>query len=194
MSLPDAQGNLVYIPDHKTIAVGNLLQELQRKPRVKALVEALASGVQRQEDDAFGFLVSTTLDGSSGAALDQWGALVGEDRGGLPDSDYRVMIEARILANNSTGTSDEILTIWQKITAPQTSFILRIHPPACFSLTVERDTPLSDSMVSRVGNLMRAIKPAGVAMFLVEVLPGSFGFAENPAAKPFDIGIFSRTL
>ena len=194
MSLPTPEGDLVYIPDHKEVAVGNLLQQFQRKPRIKALVEALAFGVQTQEDEAFGLLISTTLDASSGDSLDQWGALVGESRGGLPDTDYRVMIEARILANNSTGTTDELLTIWQKITAPQTSFIFRIRPPACFSLTVERDTPLSDSMTTRVGNLMRAIKPAGVAMFLVEVLPGSFGFVENPDALPFDVGIFSRLL
>ena len=136
--MPTPENDLVYIPNHKEIAVGNLLQQFQNKPRLRALVQALALGVQTQEDEAFGLLVSTTLPASTGASLDQWGALVGEARGGLVDAEYRVMISARILANNFRGGTDQIQTIWKLVTAPQISIRFTLHPPACFSLAVLR--------------------------------------------------------
>lgn len=202
--MPTPEGDLVYIPDHVQQAVANLLQQFQDKQRIVALTEALALGAQTQEDEAFGLLISTTLGASSGASLDQWGALVGEARGSLVDSEYRVMISARILANNFRGNSDDIQTIWEIVTAPQISIRMTVIPPACFLLAVKRETPLSTEMAGRVGNLMRSIKPAGISMQLIEAISGYWGFSDdtgNPgvdlddgSSLGFDIGVYSRVL
>jgi hypothetical protein len=187
-------GDLVYVPDHKARAVASLLSQHQRKPRIRSLVESLAEGAQSTEDEGFDVLISTTLSAAQGANLDQWGALVGEVRGDLADEDYRVFITARIRVNNSTGTTDEIIAIWSIVVAPFLEIRQRTIPPATFSLDTLRDTPMNDARAGRVGAMMRDVKPAGIAMMLIESTPGYFGFAEDPESLPWDVGQFSRAL
>jgi hypothetical protein len=199
----DAEGNAVLVPDHGARMQANMSQQFA-KPRIKALTGALGLGMQCLEEEAFGVLISSPLETASDDGLDQWGALVGERRGGLDDDDYRVFIEARILANRSGGSPDELIEIWRRITAPQLSVRWTLHPPACFSLAVLRVDPMSDARARRVGAVMRSIKPGGVAMFLVESVTGYFGFLDDPghpgepaddgASLGYNEGLFSRVL
>lgn len=191
-------GDLVYTPDYKARAVANLLSQYQRAPRIKALVEALAQGVQDCEDEGFNVLMSTTLVAATGAQLDQWGDLVGEARGNLTDPDYRRFITARIRANNSQGTTDEIIAIWSLVVFPFIEIRHHNYPPATFELIVLRDDYLADEVAARVGTLLREVKPAGVAMMLIETIPGDAGFVEAAGSPwfrlPLDVGPLARTL
>ena len=187
-------GDLVYIADHKSRAVGSLLSQHQRRPRIRSLIESLAEGAQANEDEGFDVLVSTTLTAAQGANLDEWGALVGEARGDLEDADYRVFISARIKVNNTTGTTDEILAIWALLVSPYIEIRHENYTPATFLLDVLRASPMSDARVRRVGAMMRDAKPAGVAMMLLESVPGYFGFDEDPDALPLDVGEYGRAI
>ena len=190
--------DVVYIADHRARARAHLLSQYADKPRMRALVDALADGCQRCEDEAFDLLVSTTLTAAQGKHLDQWGAIVGEARGGLVDQDYRRFIQARILVNNCEGTTDEVLAIWSLLTEPYVEIEHLNYAPATFYLRVLRDAYMSDARAARVGTTMRAVKPAGVAMMLVESVPGAFGFAEAAGAPtftlPLDVGLLCRSL
>jgi len=186
---------IVFIPNHRAIAVSNLLAQWRCQPNASAVVKALAGGVQTIENEIFSVLVSTTFTAASDHDLDHWGLLVGEPRGGLNDEDYRVLIGARILANKSIGTRDEIITIAQLITAPSVVVYRDIYP-ACFSLQIRRGSAgfMSRARARRVAALLRSIKPAGVCVFLTEAAEGYFGFAGDPDASPFDVGVWSRAL
>ncbi len=193
-----ANGDLVFVPDHKTRARAVLLSQYQGKPNIEALVEALALGAQMLEDQTFDVLISTTLTSASGHALDQWGALVGEVRGDLDDEDYRRFISARIKVNNSEGTTDELIEIWSLLVEPYIEIRHQNYQPATFELMVLRDSYMSDARARRVGQTMRAVKPAGIAMELVESIPGAFGFVEAAGdpwfRQPLDIGLLARTI
>lgn len=186
---------IVYIPKYRQIAVERLLAQWECKPNISAVVQALAGGVQTIENDVFSVLVSTTLTAASDIDLDHWGLLVGEPRNGLDDEDYRTMISARILANKTIGTRDELIEILQLITAPSV-VVYRDFLPACFGMEIRRGSagPLSDARARRVGELMRSIKPAGVCILLTETTEGYFGFETDPNASPYDVGIYSRAL
>lgn len=184
---------VVYRPDLRARAVGFLLQQWQESPKLVALVESLATGAQHLEDQSFGLLVSTTFTAATGVALEQWGQLVGEVRGGLDDEDYRAFIESRILANNSTGTTDQLIEILQLSTAPSIVRHTNLFP-ACFQMEVLRTEPLSSLRAERVGRLMRLVKPAGICMLITEAAVGSFGFLDNPEALGLDAGLFARVL
>lgn len=187
--------SIVYRPDYQARAVAALVSAYRDKPRIRALVEAVASGAQDLEDRAFGLLTSTVLEVASGDLLDKWGALVGEARGALVnDDDYRVFIRARIRANSSTGTTDEFITIWQMITAPYVEVRHVDYYPAAFYLRVVRAEFMSDRRAARVGQMMRSIKPMGVAMDLVEASVGYLGFESDPDAYPLDRGLLARNL
>src|SRR5687768_16247400 len=51
------------------------------------------------------------VDTAEGDQLDIIGRIVGLDREGLDDDDYRRYIRARIAANNSNGTIEDLLTV-----------------------------------------------------------------------------------
>lgn len=177
---------LTLIEDHPDRAVANALAQDRCSPRYKSLLEAMGEGVQTQEEQFFDLLVGRGLNLATGVSLEQWGAIVGEQRGGLNDGDYRRFIKARILANIAEGTPDELLTVWALVTSPSDVRYF-IHPPAAFRLQAVRGELLSDALVRRIKRLMVSIKPAGVAMVLTEALSGSilFGVAGRGFGRTF---------
>lgn len=187
--MSESTTQITLIEDHPDRAVANALAQdrcAEDSPRYVSLLAAMGEGVQLQEEQFFDLLVGRGLNLATGAALEQWGAIVGEARGGLTDDDYRRFIKARVLANTSDGTPDELLTIFALITSPsQVRYF--IHPPAAFRLQTIRGELLSDDMVRRVVRMMRSVKPAGVAMVLTEAVPGSilFGVSGRGFGKTF---------
>ena len=187
-------GDLVTIPNYRERAVAMLLSQYRTKPRMVALIRAVAAGAQCLEEQAFGLLVSSTLTAALGDALNQWGALVGEPRGALTDSEYRQLILARITANRSRGNADDLIKVFAIAATPYLEIISYDIYPAAFYMQVRRSDPMGDVMASRVGALMRSVKPAGIGLDLVEAVTGRFGFEGNPYAEPLDIGPYSRSL
>ncbi len=182
---------LAYNGDLAGQAESRLLQQY-RLPVITALVRALAAGTQQLEDIAWSVLTST-LDVCSAHRLDQWGDLVGEARGGLTDAQYRGFIQARILANRSSGKLDEIIRVAQMITAPST-VVSRELAPKHLTIYIYRDSFLEPRMRGRCGRLLRAIHPAGTFLEIIEVQAGYFGFAADPDALGFNVGGLARIM
>jgi hypothetical protein len=182
-----------YIPDHDARAVGRLLRQYQGKDRIEALVKSIAVGIQAIEDDAFDVALGTQFETSTGDALDKWGELVGEVRGGLRDDEYRRFIAARLLANRTIGTRDELIAIWSLATAPSTVRYFD-HGRATFSLYAVREVFMRAEVRRRVRRLMDSVKPAGVSMQIIESIEGYFGFLEDDDSRGYNQGPFSRVV
>ena len=193
-----ASTELVYIPDHPERMVHALPSQDWSKPRLTALVRAIGEGIQTMEDTLFDLLIGGAFPAATGATLDLWGRLVGEERLDLSDLDYRRFIRARILVNRCNGTVDELLTIWAMITGPDNLYRLSPMYPAGYTLTVVRTTFLSEAMRRRVRRMMEDAKPAGVTTEYVEALYGYFGFVGAmgglPPGYPIGVGLMSRIL
>lgn len=113
-------------------AVGNLIDQFKGQPNIEALVSAWAQQSQDVETAAFGLLTLTTLANAEGPQLDGLGAIVGVERGGKNDTDYRTRIAAQILINNSSGTIEQLLEI--AVTMGATTVTLNEVPPAKIEL------------------------------------------------------------
>lgn len=189
-----ASTELVYIPDHAARNAARLLTQDRDKPRTVALARALGAGAQALEDALFDLIVGRRLEAAAGAALDQWGTVVGERRGAIDDPDYRRFIQARILANTCKGTPDELIVIFGLVCAPVLD--LRYFPsfPASYTLQVVRESFLSALMRRRVRRIMEDVRPAGVGSELIEALPGPFGYQDTPAVLGYDVGTYARVL
>lgn len=194
MSEAHATTRLVYQPDHKGEAERQLLWQFRDKPRILSVVRALVQQVQHLEDEWFNVLVSTILPTATGQALDQWGALVGELRGNLTlDAEYRRFIEARVMANYSGGTIEDLLAIWRKLTQ-STDVRYAWLGEAAFTLYCLRSSPMRDDYRGRVARMIADAKPAGVTMELIEASYGYFGFEHDETAEPFDVGAWARLV
>ena len=184
-----------YIPDHPDRAVRRLLFQDRSAPRIRALARALGEGFQLQEDQSMDLLQGRLLSLSTGIQLDRWGGIVGEPRGLLGDDDYRRFIEARILVNTCKGTSDELIAIWKLVMDSERVRLVMPGAPAFFSLEAIRPNFLGEGLRRRVRRIMADAKPAGIAMELVEALPGPFGFDNTfLPVSGFSVGTLARTV
>lgn len=172
----------VAITDHAERLAERLPWVLGAKPRVRAFAESVGFVAQEMENTAIDLIVSTTLDNAEGEHLEQWGEIVGEPRGSLlDDEDYRRIISARILANKSTSTVDEVIEVLRKAAGPV--FCIDYIPmfPAGFHLQAARATFVSDAMRGRIRRVMLAASPAGRDVRFIEAVVGGFAPADSCA-------------
>ncbi len=185
---------------HQTDHVGEALEELLGqfgdKASIVGFVSGLAAVVQDQEDDAWDLRADRLLSTAIGAQLDVYGRLVGEERGSLTDAEYRRFIEARLLANMSEGSPDELIDVFRIIAGPAS--VTAADPLvycrlgiAGFTLTILRDTPLSAGERARVWAFMDDICPAGVGCTLIEGTATPFRYDIGPG---YDLGEYARVI
>lgn len=97
--------------DHVAAALSRLPEQFKRKPKIEALLTALVTPCISLEDALWQLLTERAVDTAIGVQLDQLGSIVGQERGGLDDDDYRRYIRARIMANRSRGTVEDLLRV-----------------------------------------------------------------------------------
>lgn len=190
---PGTTQPLVHITDHEDRAVRELLSQHQDKPRIVALARALGAGAQAAEDLIFDLTVSRTVQIASGRMLDQWGAIVGQPRGGMSDRDYRRFIFARALANRSRGSADEMIAIFELATDAERVIAEELHP-ATVRLTAIRQAWMDDRVSRATYRIMRDAKRLGISLVLVEAVPDAFGFDGDDEARGYDEGLLSRII
>lgn len=193
--MPDSTIQVEYIADHADRAIARI-RTPWRGPRFKALVGALAAGVQLHEDICIDLLEGTTLEYATGHALDQWGELVNEPRLGLSDNEYRPFIQARMLVNRCTGTTEEMLEILRLAAGPDVQVFHEPQPPIGCIFLIVRQSFLSDAAMRRVARLMSDARPAWREVAVIEAVSGGFGWkdAADFLTSGFGVGAFSRVV
>lgn len=183
---------LIKIFDHVEQALAILASQFSNSTRIREMVRAISLQVQETEDAAFD-LLSTTIEESVGDALDQWGEVVGEARGGLNDDQFRAIIRVRIRANRSNGNTEQIASILAELVGSPVFYELLY--PAGYALSYQVDQHTAQACRDRWRDMMEDIRPAGVELEEIrENTPGAFGFEGNPNAEPFGIGRFTTEL
>ncbi len=185
---------VVHQKDHESAALSRLPGVLRNQLHVRRLMMAMCKGVQAAEDLVWGVYIGTRLGLAEGASLDRWGALVGEPRGSLLyDSDYRAIIEARILANRCDGTVDSMMQVMRTALAPVDCIEHFDLFPAGFQMQAAREEWMSEERRGRVRAILDDIAPAGRVAVWVEAVFGGFGPPESQCGNVFT-GPLSRII
>lgn len=185
---------VVHEENHAEIALAQLPGIFRTKTNIRRLLMVLANGVQRVEDDAWGVYLGTRLGSSEGAALDRWGALVGEPRGALlDDTDYRCVIEARALANSCDGTVDSLIGVMKAALYPVICIEHFDLHPAGFQIQAARDAWMEEPRRARVRAILADCTPAGRLALWVEALHGGFGPPASCVGNTFT-GAIARVI
>lgn len=182
--------DIIYVFDHAKQAAEQVLSQFFKSAKLQAVLEAFTDEVQQLENTWFDMFASRTLSTAVGAQLDQYGKLVGQDRLGFSDSDYRGLIEARIQANVSEGTPEQIIAVLFAIVQ------VRIHymntPPAAYEIEYVLMSYSSDELRTFIVDIMQDMRPAGVKLsHLAEGVPGYWGFEGDPDALALGVGEFT---
>jgi hypothetical protein len=154
--------------DHVSRAKARLLSQYQSSPKLVALVGELGAVAAEVETALFQVGLQTSIDSAAGTWLDWIGSIVKEPRGSLADATYRVMIRARILANRTRGTTEDVnavLKAWNAGVFPTVNVFVDSFPAG---LDLQITSPLLDTTekVWRLWSLLKSTRAGGVALML----------------------------
>lgn len=125
-----------YIADWAARLTSRLYTQFRGKVTWEGFVELLADQAQDLEDSAQTLFGVYDIDNSDGVQLDTIGRIVGQARVAATDALYRIYLKARILANKSTGTSEEVYAVFRRLLGEDIGLKITFSPIKAFVLTV----------------------------------------------------------
>lgn len=176
------------ITDYCERAINRLVEQFKNKPRLKSLICSLIEPIQTLEYTYQDLRTKRFLETAVGEQLDGIGEIVGLERQGLTDSEYRTAIQFQVSVNSSNGEPEILIAVVKNLTGAEVVRVIELSPA---TIILE-----SDGNVIPV-NLIQLIEqsaPAGVRIqytttfgqedpFVfdsdgVEDIPGAEGYAE----------------
>jgi len=148
--------------------IDRVITVLKEKENFKKLLEIFTTETQELEEQNILLADQKNIAIAEGEWLNFIGLIVGEDRQGKNDVDYRSAINTRIGINTSDATPNNIISLTKQHTGSSSSKIIEYYPASFFSVvtgSVGLDTGLFD--------LVQGTKPAGVSAEVVSNLGGT---------------------
>jgi len=185
-----------YIDTHVATAQGRLIRQYRQGSNVEQICAALVGPLQQTEDDTYDLYSAWDIDTQEGVNLDRIGAIIGQDRSGFDDDTYRIFLKGQVGINNSRGTLNDILSLWN-IFNPGATIKVNEQYPAQIELLTSA-TQSTQQIQDFIFELMDQAAQAGVRV--VWILPitvegdGFFKFDSTSSLDSFDNGIFSNKL
>jgi hypothetical protein len=156
-----------HITDHIARALSRQTQQFKSKPNLEAFITAIVRPIQRLEDVAWQLYTERGLELAVGVQLDVLGVLVGEEREGKLDEAYRRHLRARVRANRSNGTVEDLLAITRLILDDEDAeLIMEPGYPAGLTLLIDGIT-LTEAVAETLIRMLRVAAAAGVKFLLV---------------------------
>lgn len=157
-------GALQFISEHDEIAARKLAPPFWGKPFIAALLSSFMREIQRLEDTVWNILDIRTLANADLPRLKVLGKLVGQPRLNFSTESYRLLIEARALANVSRGRGSDLLAVLELLVGPG-NYILYELGDATLYLTVIQ--PLTTEDVDMLTQVLPDTRAAGVGLQLL---------------------------
>jgi hypothetical protein len=191
----DPVAPMARVTDHVARALAALIEQYKNKPKMVGLLTAFIGQVQDGEDGLWPAASEMNIQCASGAELDLLGRIVGETRSGRADLSYRTAIQARILLNLSSGTIEEIYSLFllilsvnglspamQLVEMFPKSFILRLQTAA-----------VPDAVAADLGEILQKVKDAGARATLDYGNTTPFFGFDGSTGFGFDTGYLGGT-
>lgn len=160
---------------YATQAKARLLEQYRGLSKFSALVGELGDRAQEAETAIFGLLGVLELGTATGVWLERLGGIVGERRQASADAAYRRYVLARVQANKSSGTVEDLIAVCTEWHGAPCDVVITDCPPAGIQLDF-REWSASSGSVSighdewvRLVKLLSATKAAGVGVDVLYV-------------------------
>jgi len=177
----------VALLDHTTDGAARLLHQYRPAIRLKALMDALfGQQMQDLENHAHQLYGLLDIDAGQGAQLDLIGTIVGQSRMGHSDRIYKLLLKAKIGANVSHGTIEDVIGVWRLLAQANQVQVVEVYPA---QVDLYSDTPIDGAIAAFVRVLMQKVVAAGVRVDFLAIIYSStnaFGFdGEDPTIGGF---------
>jgi hypothetical protein len=148
----------VALATHTPLGLARMLWQYRgQQPRIQAFLETYLDELQSAEDVTYDVLVGMWPLTAIGVQLDNLGDIVGQDRGGLVDEEYRLFILGRIFVNKGDGQWPQFFELMDILGYTETMVGYEFWP-ACFEFA-----STSMSYADTVGDLLFDLKGGGIA-------------------------------
>lgn len=124
------------ITTHEVDALSRIITQYKGDRGIERMIKSGAVQIQELENAAFPLFSRLSIDSMIGTQLDLIGDIVGQNRQGQDDITYRVFLKAKIGINTSSGTIEDVLSVW-KILLPDATLELTELFPAEISLVTD---------------------------------------------------------
>lgn len=101
------------ITNHIEQAKARLIQQFKEKTNIESIIEVFGQQAQAIEDTLIDLLNNRSIDTATQTNLDRIGATLNEQRFGLSDANYRIVLYAKIARNFSEGTPEDLIRIYK---------------------------------------------------------------------------------
>ena len=171
--------------DHLSLALARYAKFLRDEannvlPVVTSYTTAIVTTQHQELEQALqDLLFYRQLANAYGQHLDNIGEIVGQPRSGLDDNTYRLYIQAKIAVNLSSGTVEDVLSVFELV-LPGVLVTLKNYYPAAFILYVDGQ--------------ITAVQATAFAQFVLQAKSGGvrgvFEWTQSTPANTFtfDIG------
>lgn len=133
---------------------------------LEKLLIVLTRPAQELESVLYALYTDRTVERAIGTQLDVIGRIVGQPRNGMVNDDYRRYIRARIVANRSNGTIEDLILISRLILNDDSaSVVVEYSGPASVIVRIE-DVAVDDEIAEVLIGFLRKAKAAGVRLVL----------------------------
>ena len=178
-----AGGVLELEREHIEQALERLLEQYKGKPRIETLLGIYVDQLQEVEEAFWQLLVERWVDNALGAQLDILGAIVGQKRDGRAEEPFRAMVRARILANRSRGTAEDLIAIVVALLDATASGAVKFEEHSGAQARVLMQTTFPDVALADVNALLQYAKAGGVRLFFeapIEEAADTFTYGNVP--------------
>lgn len=186
-----------HILDHAARAVARLKEQFKSKEGVESLLNSLAEPAQGVEDALWQLYTERSIDVAVGVQLDALGAIVGQERGGMTDDDYRRHVRARIAANRSSGTVEDVIRVLVLVVNDEDAVIeIDPQPPAAYVARVN-GVAVDPTVAAIASDFLYDATSAGVRPILEysENEPAdTFTFDVGTSGTELDAGLFADAI
>lgn len=145
------------IENHDEITKDRLKFQFKDSPNVLSFTEILTDQIQDLEDAFNGLLTKRDIENSTGQQLDGIGEIVGIERQGLDDDEYRLRIYFQIARNTSEGTIEDLINTLRILTGAE-QVIVQEYFPASVTAMVGKSIPadLGDTTLVLIQDVVSA--------------------------------------
>lgn len=147
---------LALIDNHIEAGLNRLLQRNKESYNINNLLEVIIKPIQEIENQIYDLYTERSLDTAFGVQLDGIGKIVGINRNGLDDIDYRSALIIQIQINKAGGEPESIITAIRQLFKTEIIVFQDIYP-ANYEVYIA-----SDTVVENAKALITSISPAGV--------------------------------
>ncbi|MCK5609844.1 hypothetical protein KAR91_48680 [Candidatus Pacearchaeota archaeon] len=156
----------IAITNHTERALSLLIEEFKHRVNIVKLIKVMVDQAQEIEDMENDLLTDRRLDQAADAQLDIIGDIVGEDREGRSDEDYRAAIRFKIYINVSHAEPETLIAAIKFITIATRVRLWEIQPATVLMYTDGSVVPTD------IVSFMELVAAGGVNL---EYVASSFG-------------------